>query len=280
MVTDELVFSPGDGFDVTQTFFGLGGLPSILWKAQEVDREVTVEAYTSKQDATLSWKAEAKQETEASVQARTNYEKTIASRKKGDTYPPPPPVVLETVTARGTVEFIDLQQAHTLSLPAYWLPGPNNLLRQRSAIWLSQDAYLELDRTGSTDVYFDVTSQAAGDLLKSSKDWAEAVRRLREQETQAQTRREPARLKKEGDKMDWPVTINGEQKMVRVIKAKNDFGELIILANEKNPLILKATINPLFPGISQAVGTNIEWNTLFGYEIKRLRLLSSKPLEP
>lgn len=271
-MTAKLVFTTGDTFDIGQTFFGLGGLPSLLWKAQDLERHVTVDMYMPEREATLSWQASTEQETEASVKARDEYEKKIAARKQGEVYPPPPAVEMEIVTARGSVENIELQRSHTLSLPAYWLPGPTNLVGERSAVWLSQDAYLELERTGATDVYFDVTSQAASDLLKSSKDWVDALRRLRQQEQAAASERpEPSRLHTEGGKMDWSLQVNGQERKVKVLKAKNDFGELVILANQQNPLILKATVNPVFPGLGNATAGKVEWNTLFGYEVKRLQ---------
>jgi hypothetical protein len=224
----------------------------------------------------LSWQATTEQETETSVKARADYERQIAVRKKGEIYPPPPPITTEVVTARGSVEGVDLQQSNVLALPAYWLPGPTHLLQQRSAIWLSQNAYREFEQASSTDVYFDVTSQTAGELLTSSKTWVEAVKRLRAQEITVSHSREPARLHVQGGLLDWPLTINGRERFVRVWKAKNDFGELVILANRQNPLILKATVNPVFPGLSQVASGEVDWDRLFGYEIKRVRVEQAK----
>lgn len=269
-LTRRLVFQPGDTFDIGQTFFGLGGLPSLLWQAKNVNRAVTVDVYAPGSMAKLSWSATSEQETEDSVKARADYEARVAKRRKGETYPPPPPVKLETVTARGSVEAVDLLNTHTLALPAYWLPGPTNLLNQRSAIWLSQDAYLELVKTSSTDIYFDISSQAAGELLKSSQTWVDAIQRLRRAEASLGTRREPARARRAQTMTDWPLSINGDRRMVKAWNVKNDFGELVVLANQDNPLILKATVNPAFPGLAQATKGVLDWDALFGYEIQRL----------
>lgn len=269
-LTSRLVFTNGDTLDVGQTFFGLGGLPSSLWKGQELERSVTIDSYQPERYASLSWKAETDQETEASAKARTEYEKTIAGRKRGDVYPPPPAVSIETVTARGSVNDIDLQNSQTLSLPAYWTPGIITLAGQRSGIWLSQNAYREMVNATSTSIYFDITTQTAGDLLNSSKEWADAVKRLRNEEVKAAEKKDPARLVRETDKIDWPLTINGQSQTVKAWKAKNAFGELVILANQQNPLILKATVNPVFPGVTSAAQGSIDWNKLFGYEVKRI----------
>lgn len=277
-LTSRLVFTKGDAFDVGQTFFGLGGLPSVLWKEKDLDRNVTIDEFLPKQTASLSWTAETEQETEESAKARTAYEQKIANRKKGEDYPPPPAVRMETVSARGNVTGIDLLDSQTLSVPAYWTPGVLELHTQQSGIWLSQNAYLELERTSSTNVYFDVSGEAATQLLQSSKDWINAVSRLRTQAAQVSERQDPARLRLEGPVTDWPLTVNGKQKTVKVWKATNAFGQLVILANQDNPLILKATVNPVFPGAATAAQGSLDWNKLFGYEIKRVTSAQVKDL--
>lgn len=271
-VTQQLVFRAGDTFEVKQTFFGLGDLPSMLWKAKELARTVKIEAFEPKQTARLSWLAQTEQETQESAQARAAYEARIAQRKKGDEYPPPPAVRNETVTARGNVESIDLLDSQTLSLPTYWTPGIIDVAGGRSGIWLSQNSYRELERTSSTLVYFDVSSDAAAQLLKSSKEWVEAISRLRTQSARVADAQDPARLRLEGGLIDWPLVINGQRKTVNVWKAKNSFGELIILANQDNPLILKTTVNPVFPGLGRAAQGSTDLNALFGYEITDLTL--------
>lgn len=269
-LTEQLVFRAGDRLEIEQTFFGLGGLPSLLWKAKSLRRGVTVDAFEPKVQASISWLAETDQETEDSARARANYEARIAERKKGDDYPPPPAVHTEIVTARGSVNKIDLLNSQTLSLPAYWTPGIIDLQGQRSGVWLSQNAYLELTRSSSTNVYFDVSSDAAAQLLQSSKDWVDAVSRLRTQAARVETRQDPARLHLDGPMSEWPLIVNGHQETVNVWKATSAFGQLVILANEQNPLILKTTVNPVFPGIGNAAQKSTDWNTLFGYEIKEI----------
>ncbi len=272
VATQQLVFRTGDTFEVRQSFFGLGDLPSILWKAKELGRTVKIEAFEPKQAARLSWLAETEQETQESARARADYEARMAQRKKGDEYPPPPAVRNETVTARGNVESIDLLNSQTLSLPTYWTPGIIDEGGTRSGIWLSQNSYRELEKSSSTLVYFDVTSDAAAQLLKSSKEWVEAVTRLRTQTARLPDTQEPARLRLEGGLLDWPIVINGQRQTVKAWKAKNGFGELVILANQDNPLILKTTVNPVFPGIGRAAQGSTDLNALFGYEITNMTL--------
>lgn len=271
-VTQDLVFSPGDTFVLSQTFYGVGQLPSLLWPAKDLDRTVTVDVFAPKVQATISWVTETEQETENSLKERTEYEKMIAARKKGDIYPPPPTVYTEIVTAKGSVNAIDLLDSQTLALPAYWTPGILELGNLRSGIWLSQNAYQELTRTKSTNVYFDITSQAASELLTSSQTWVKAVKQLHTQEVAASQKQDVTRMKLQGELMDWPLMVNGVQKNVKVWKASSAFGELIILANEQNPLILKATVNPALPGITSAVQGETDWNKLFGYEIKSVTI--------
>lgn len=269
--TDRLVFAPGDTFGVQQTFFGLGDLPSALWPAKEIERTVTVDVYVPKNTAGISWVAETEQETQISVQERVAYEKRMAERKKGEVYPPPPPVRSEIVKASGKLTGIDLLNSQTLGLPAYWTPGVLSMT-DRSGVWLSQNAYGEFSRSSSTNVYFDLTSQAAGDLLRSTKEWTEAVARLRREEVSVSPREEPARLVREAEPVDWPLVVNGTEQRVKAWRAKNAFGELVVLANNENPLILKATVNPALPGIGGAVQGKVDWNKLFGYEIRHVEV--------
>ncbi len=201
-VTQELVFSPGDTFVLTQTFYGVGQLPSLLWPAKDLDRTVTVDVFAPKVQATISWMTETEQETENSLKERAEYEKMVAARKKGDTYPPPPTVYTEIVTAKGSVNAIDLLDSQTLALPAYWTPGILELGNLRSGIWLSQNAYGELTRTKSTNVYFDITSQAASELLTSSQTWVKAVKQLHTQEVTASQKQDVTQMKLQGEMID------------------------------------------------------------------------------
>ncbi len=272
MLAEQILFAHGDTLEIGQTFFGLGGLPSALWKGQLGERSVTIEAFQPSVQASVSWNAQTEQETEPSAKARIEYERLITNRTRGDVYPPPPLVQMETVTAHGSVSDIDLVGTQTLALPAYWTAGSRSLGGARSGIWLSERAYREIVNGSSTHVYFDLTTQAAADLLNSSKEWADAVRRLRSEEAKAAETHDPSELVREAATIDWPIIINGHSQTIKAWKAKNAFGELVILANPQNPLVLKASVNPVFPGITSAVQGSIDWNKLFGYEVRRIML--------
>lgn len=260
----------GDQFDVRQTVYNFGDIPSKLWKGTEASRVVTLTSYDPRVAASLEWKSELTQETASSVKARADYEASIAKRKEGADYPPPPPVIMEELEVRGMVPNIDLRDTQTLLLPTYWLPGETNALNQKSAVWLSQNAYLELSRNGSTDVYMDVGGSNAQQLLRATKEWSDLAKQLKTAEQTAQ-KQEPTRLVAESERVTVPLTVNGQTVNVSAIRAKNAYGELTILDNRDNPLILKADIHPSLPGIAEAAGIG-DWEKLFGYEVSSLTL--------
>jgi hypothetical protein len=71
---------------------------------------------------------------------------------------------------------------------------------------------------------------------------------------------------------EYPLTVNGKEIRVKAIRARNWFGEIVVLKNPENPLVLKLSLNPLTYGAAGAVAKSADLKNVFGYEIAKLNV--------
>ncbi len=246
----KIVFMGGDTFEVHSTVFGMGTnlLENTKWKTQP--REVTIKRFAPFFLAEFNWALRAIERTE-----------------KGN----------EEVTASGTVSEINLQSAHVLGSPTYWQPGPVSLNGDKSGLWLSDDAYQELDKTGKTALSFGLVDDAANQLFKGLKEVADAFAKLKGNQKVEEKKKEITLLEAEKDPVEVTIKVNGKDVKVHAIRAKNWFGEVLVLKNRHNPLVLKLSVNPVTYGV--VAGMNEQERSLknvFGYEIKNLKVQAAQ----
>ena len=74
-------------------------------------------------------------------------------------------------------------------------------------------------------------------------------------------------LAAEAEFIEWPLEVNGRPTVVSAIRARNWFGEIVVLNNRQNPLILKLSLASEEGGDDTAI-----LDELFGYEIKTVYL--------
>lgn len=268
-------FLPGDTFEVRQTVFGFGAfLPDLLGSKDGV-RMVTITRFAPANFANFSWSVTTEKETKASLDARAAYERDLEQNPRGigEKVAVPPVPQMERVTASGTVMDVSLKTPHSAYLPAYWSPGLNSLMNEKSGIWLSEDAFMELVRTRHTILNLGVFDAEANQAAKNVADLKTTLDRLRKQANEDSKFQDLTLLEAEPDFIEYPLEVNGRTVMVSAIKAKNWFGEVIILNSAQNPMILKVTMNPLASSASDAIGGNISLlDKMYGYEISNIQL--------
>lgn len=265
-------FLAGDTFEVRQTVLGFGAfLPDLLNSLDGV-RTVTVKRFAPMHVAELAWSLTTTRETSASKKLRADYEAELKRNPRGigQQIPTPPTVATEKVTATGTLMGINLAVSHTAFLPTYWVEGDHSLQGEKTGIWLSDDAFQELVRTRRTILNLGLFDESLNDAVKSVGELKDAVARLRQDANTEGARKDLTELEADGEFIEWPIEINGERRAVSAIRAKNWFGEVIILNNRQNPMILKVTLNPVTAGVEAANGGAID--KLFGYEVRNIRI--------
>ncbi len=262
-------FVPGDTFELRQTMLGFGAaLPELLGRRDGVKR-VTVNRFAPMNTADLAWNMTIQREKEASRKEREAYERERDAGKAATL----PATQYESREVNGTVTGIGLRSPHTLTLPASWQEGDRALRDEQSGLWLSDDAYLELSRTGLTTLNFGVFDEETNRLAQGLQDVDKALTALRTRASEDGRNHDLTLLKAETERVVVPLEINGVEVKVSAIRAKNWFGEVTVLENRQNPLVLKLTINPLSAGLAETLGGSLSsLDQLLGYEIKKLRV--------
>ncbi len=265
-------FFSGDTFEIRQTVFGLGAfLPDITKSASGV-RFLKIEKFEPKKQADVSWSLAAEHETAASQKAREAYMKDLQDHPRaiGEKIPSPPTVQQEKVTTSGSLNQINLGTIHSLFPPAYWGKGVMDLHGDQGALWLSADAFQELVKTRKTVLSFGVLDLSAAKFMTDVGQLKALMAKIRHQTEQEEGKHDPLLLQAEDNFISWPLKINGAEIKVSAIRARNWFGEIVVLNNPDNPLILKLTLNPL------VLGTDITQvgllKDLFGYEVTNLNV--------
>ncbi len=181
------------------------------------------------------------------------------------------------VASTGTITSINLSRSHALYPPAFWrLKSRADLQKEKTALWLSDDAYMELSRTRRTVLNFGVLDEAMSSFVKNRKDLKPTFDLLRAKAADDGKRVDLTLMQAEEQDADWPLMVNGKKFTVKVIKARNWFGEVVVLDSRQNPMILKITLNPLFEGASDAIKSNDSLKMLFDYEVTGFTLASIK----
>ncbi len=96
---------------------------------------------------------------------------------------------------------------------------------------------------------------------------------MRQQASDEEAFKDLTELYADEELIEWRLKVNGEEKKVSAIRARNWFGEVIVLNNRQNPMILKVTLNPLAAGMDAASGNGESvMSRLFGYEVDNIVL--------
>ncbi|MSR85723.1 hypothetical protein EXS71_04820 [Candidatus Uhrbacteria bacterium] len=264
---NRLQFSSGDTFEVRQTILGVGSnFTEVLTRSKEGVRQVQIESFVPHQEAALSWSLRVEQETSISQVARQKYFTDLTTQATGTHPLPPPAMITEHVATSGTINGIDLGTAHAIYLPSYWTTGPVHLARAKSGLWIAAEPWNGLTNTRHTILLFGSLDDMARRFVSDVSYVKNLIAALRKTSSTVSSGKDPTLLTLDADPIAWPITINGKAVSVSAFKAHNAYGEIVVLNNVKNPLILKLTINPLFIGGGILKGFSALENAL-GYQL-------------
>lgn len=253
---------PGSTMEIRSTFLGFGAklAAALAGDKKEGTRIVTIDRFAPGETANVSWKLSTKVEGTTSIKARED------AKKAGK--PEPEPVMVDQ-TETGQLLGINLKNASTLMLPAYWPETATGSAFDSSGIWLSDDSYQGLARNRVATLNFGVLDSSLQGDVKKAKEFADALAKLQGQVTKIEARTDVSRLDGDKDPIEWPLKVNGKDIKVEAFKAHTWFGEIIVLENRQNPLILKATLNPAAEGLTNVLNLGA-LQALLGYEVTSL----------
>ncbi len=222
-------------------------------------RVITVERFAPEHVAALGWTLNQRVETDASKKAREEYDKKLA--EDPDKAGKEPEVVTEVVSVNGRILDLNLKNSHGLYLPAYW-PAEKTPSQDTSGIWLSRTNFEELTTTRNSTLYFNLFEPSFYERLANSKDFKQAMDSLDAQRKKVEGKTDPDIMKSETELSDWTLKVNGKDTKVQVLKAKSWYGEIVVLNNVQNPLVIKLNLDPAI--------SNPFLQTLMGYEVTEL----------
>ncbi len=272
---EKIQFLPGDSFDVTQRMYGFEALVPGFLKDDTGVRKVTVTRFAPMNGANLEWETTLEVETDASKQEREAYAKALDELSEDAPIPVRPSMSYETRAASGTLEFINIKNSHSALFPAYWQEGKQNAIEEFSAMWLSDDAFQELSRTGKTSLSFNVFHESSAKAIHGVNELQDAFDALKNESQVAvrEDRKDIDLVEMIDDSFEYDIMVDGKTVTVEAMKARNWFGEIIILKNRQNPMILELNINPLAAGVNEAIGEKVgSLQDLFGYKVTNFTL--------
>lgn len=207
---------PGSVIFLRQLFAGFGDTLStkILAKEQTVTRTIVLDRFAPNEIANLTWK----------ISAMTG-EKNDASQ-----------------TLTGNLDGLDLKGAYNLYLPAYWPEKDHASSLGTSGLWLSREVFEGLARNRVSSLRLELFDPLMQGRVAGS-DFKPLLDKLSAEVAKIENRVDIYRLDGEAGVTEWPLKVNGEDIKVEVIKAHTWFGELVVLNNAQNILVLKFSLN-------------------------------------
>lgn len=233
---------PGSIIEMRQTFLGFGAklAAALAGENKEGVRVIVVSRFAPMNVADVEWKLSTKTE--------TGVDKVGAGKMSG----------------------FNLADGHGLYLPALWPESPTGTALGTTGIWLSDDQYQSLERNRVATLDFGLLDAAVNQAIAKISGFKEAFAALKKQVAGVENRTDVFKLDGEKDLAEWPLKVNGQDVKVEVIKARTWFGEIVVLNNRQNPLVLKVTLNPAAGG--GEIFTKIAaLRALAGYEITELK---------
>lgn len=158
----------------------------------------------------------------------------------------------------GSIMDANLQNAYELYPPAYWNEGVQSALGT-GGLWLSRDVYENLEKTRISTMKYGFEDPQL--LTFRSKDFMDPALQLKAHVDKILPHTDVYLTQAETNFGSYTLLVNGATTTVETINAHNWFGDMVVLNNPENPLVLKMTTGDLpVP----------ELNGLFDYEVTKL----------
>ncbi|MFA5935715.1 MAG: hypothetical protein WC787_02590 [Patescibacteria group bacterium] len=257
-------FVPGSVIETRSTFLGFGAKLAAAMAGQnkEGTRVIVITRFAPNETANVEWKLSSKVEGATSIKAREQ------ARKEKKTEPEP---VMVDQTALGQVNGINLKDAHSMMLPAYWPETTTGTAFGTSGIWLSKDVFEGYSRSRVATLDFGILDPSIQGAVAKASEFRDALTKLQGQVTKIEERTDVFLLKGEEQPSEWTLKVNGQDVKVEVLKGRTWFGEIVVLNNPQNPLVLKVTLNPATSGVTDLITNFSALKALFGYEVTELK---------
>lgn len=258
----------GGRVEIRQTLFGLGGSMTELLGSSSGVRSVRIESFEPQRTASIRWSLVTRRETDASKKARAEYEVMLRNGITTGTTPLPPAPLFEPFTTTGTMRDLSLASGHVADLPGAWIAGDRSE-PESGAMWLSSDAYQELEKTGKTVLHIR-SLKAPERVLDRIDELQSAWGAIQNAERAEIGRTDPSLMVAEPEPVDYLLEVDGRAQWVSAMRAQHWFGSVYVLRNPENPLILSFDLHPLKGAASLLTGQSELLQKLFGYEIRSL----------
>lgn len=234
----KITFVSGNVIVMRESFTGYGKtLAETLGLGSFIDRDIIVKRFSPSLLSEVDWKSSTKLATpnakDASHMTQMQYV--------------------------GTVLGGNLRDSHSLFPPVYWREGSGTAFGT-GVLWLSQEVYENLSKAHVSTLRFGLEDGQLLDFASSTPELRKVVRNL-QNEINAVIERKDVFLTTATSSMR-ELTVNGKKTVVDVLVASNWFGEIVVLDNPTNPLVLNMKIGK--PG-------GIDFGGLFDFEITELK---------
>lgn len=245
---EKILFRTGSVIVMKQGFSGIAGklADKLGFGGSEARREISIRRFESKNVADIEW--------------------TLTTKETPD--PKNPKDTGERVS-KGVLNGADLLTAHKLYLPGYWSERELSAFGT-SVIWVSKAVFDDLARTKKSTLNFGILDEALYGSLKAADDLKSALSKLKGQTDTLGKKQDLNVIEMDQATSTRTLTVNGKEILVQVLTARNWFGEVTVLDNAANPLVLKVALNPVMLAAADAVGGNFLRYGL-GFEITELK---------
>jgi hypothetical protein len=209
----------------------------------------------------LHWSGRVRIEKRESARRREDWVRVQANARRGATPIPAPPAAYESKEVGGTLYFPDFATATEFLLPGLWPEGIATIAGS-SALWISPNAFAELNAAGQATVPFSLSSKALRDPAAS----------LLKRALQLSGETAPGRphLWTRDEESDFSLRLNGEEARVKAVGARNWFGVYTVLAAGGPPLVLSVLPSPApSPGLDLFAPAGV-LRTLLGYRVSEV----------
>lgn len=207
-VAKKIVLTAGSVIRMRQFASGnRSGAKELGYDTEEIDRNIVIKRFAPGNLVDVEWKAQFKDSTGKVIQ-------------RG-----------------GALPGGNLKNSYQLTLPAFWKEGEDNALG-KSVLWLSPDVYENLSISKQSNLDFGLTDSTLINRL-SSGSVRSGLLSLSDEVNATIDRQDVFFAKADSGLGEYQLVVNGKPTKVEVIKAHNWFGEVTVLNNKQNPLVLK-----------------------------------------